>query len=270
MDRATEVWPIDWQDIYVVSDRRCYVTSADLCNIKHACNTVPKGYREFLTHFGFGQLDGIHILRPEHITELTAFVRESLNEWILNCKDAVCPFYVPESCPRDAVPLAKTDFGDFYFVSPTDPGTLWYLWRPHDWDSNPSIVPLGFYNPFVHQTPGEQTVQFGSGDLIFHPYRELFGKGYAFTVSDDTAQASDTVCRLVDAAVPALIADKHLIHEYGADIFIRERGAVISIRIHPVDRTYYFSISLDKQEEHHCGSIMSVFESAGCTFITGP
>src|SRR6056297_1126708 len=144
---------LDWGLIYRVSEHSRVPTVAEMDGIERSCRALPQDYALFVEEFGYGSLDDIDVLTPEAIKDQTTFLREQvLAEWIAYCGEFGQSPVVPRNSHKDAIPVAKTVWGDYYFVSPSEPKTLWHIWRSHDWaDSSPTAIPLGFGNLFLHR-----------------------------------------------------------------------------------------------------------------------
>ena len=69
--------PLDSAEIYRVSRKLRLPTEDEINVLQQACGRLPDGYREFVGEFGFGQLDGIRIILPEHVVEQTARLRRT-------------------------------------------------------------------------------------------------------------------------------------------------------------------------------------------------
>lgn len=266
VEDESDVTVIDWNKIYVVSDQRRLATEDETKAVERACGTLPLGYRDFVTTFGFGLFDSIRILSPEDMKTVTDNLRDNLNDWIWFRKDDGLPFFVPESSPEDGVPLAGTDWGDYYFCSASDPAVLWHLWRPHDWDSCPSMLPLGFRNPFWHRFHDEPAAELGREDLIFHPHRSTFSCRAIVDCADIHGDHSQAISQIHSQIVTHISPDKVVSDDYGIYLFVKRWGAYFRIGYQPFDSQYYLLASMD--EAHHCAyaDLQSALERDGYRF----
>lgn len=253
--------PLDWTEIYRVSDKRRLPTQNEVDVLQKSCGRLPDGYLEFITEFGFGELDGIHVMLPEYVADQTPVLRDLLSEWRCGCEDFDQPLIIPPQSIEDGVPLAKTEWGDYYFCSSSDPGVLWYLWRPHDWDSNPSILPLGFRNPFLHQEPGREPEELGSDGLIFDSCRERFSQSVYVTGKNLTADESSGLPTLIRDVLAPLPADKTVDFDFGSIVYLKKWGAQIQIVFHPQENRFVLFASMDL--EHDCREFLSTVEQKG-------
>ena len=167
--QAHEFSPIDWNTVYRVSARKQLATADHLKNLATICGQLPRGYSEFMEAFGFGYLDDLQFLRYDEILTALGPFRDSLNEWAATCLDAAEPEPIALEVRNNAVVLAKTTWGASYYCTPTEPGSLWYVPRSQDWESNPDFIPMAFMNPFVHKHPNGVLSHFGQDDLVFTP-----------------------------------------------------------------------------------------------------
>ena len=186
-----ELRPLNWPDVYRVSKHRRVATETELAVVQQQCGELPPGYKEFVTDFGFGSLDDVYVAPPETITEMTPSLRESLETWLEFCEEFGDPAIIPAGFADDAIALAESDWGDYYFVSPSQPGVLWYIWRPHDWDFLPSIIPLGFTNPFLHQNSDGTLTQLGSDAPVFHPDVPRYSQCFAVVPQAGVLDSAD-------------------------------------------------------------------------------
>ncbi|WP_372719934.1 hypothetical protein [Novipirellula sp.] len=162
---------LDWDLIYRVSQHSRIATDAEIDEIKRSCGELPQDYALFVKEFGYGSLDDIDVLNPEAITEQTPYLRKQvLAEWLSFCDSFDESAIIPSSSSQDAIPFAKTAWGDYYFSSPSQPGTLWHIWRSHDWaDSSPTQIPLGFGNLFLHRFGDGSIEELGPSSPVFRP-----------------------------------------------------------------------------------------------------
>ncbi|GAA4461914.1 hypothetical protein GCM10023156_45090 [Novipirellula rosea] len=165
---------LDWGLIYRVSQHSRIATDAEIDEIERSCGELPQGYALFVKEFGYGSLDDIDVLTPEAITEQTPFLRKQvLAEWLSFCDSLDELAVIPRNSIHDAVPFAKTAWGDYYFSSPSQPETLWHMWRSHDWaDSSPTQIPLGFGNLFLHRFVDGSIEELGPSSPVFRPVVE--------------------------------------------------------------------------------------------------
>ncbi len=160
---------MDWSKIYRVSLRLRKHSPQHFEALSSRCNELPTGYADFISTFGVGFLDDIKVMDiTEILAEVDAF-RDLLGEWFSIYADIdMEPILAPIFC-RDAIMLAKTGWGAKYFCSPSQPGVLWHLPRSQDWEELPSVIPLGFHNPFVHCLSSGELIEYGAEDLVFTP-----------------------------------------------------------------------------------------------------
>ena len=257
-----------WSDIYSVSQKRRVATDAEIASIQRLCGELPAGYVEFIRTFGFGELNGIHILPPKDVLPESKDLREKLGEWCSSCEEFGDPIVIPQKSIDDAVALARTDWGDTYFCSPSDAGVLWYMWRSHDWDSKPSFLPHGFRNPFVHQVPGEASEEIDEGPYIFDPVRDVYSRHVYVKGPHVTADHLKSLAELaiaVQARVPVskLIADDEA--EY-TRTFIGAWGSEFRFGYRHQDSNYFLYIQADAEHEEKCNALLASLTEQGYVF----
>lgn len=264
---TTSMVPIDWSDIYVVSTKRRLATESEIDIFEQASGTLPDGYRDFVTEFGFGDLNDVRLVLPEQLSEETALLREHLQEWVWGRQDNNEPIIIPPSSVNDGVPFAESSWGDCYFCSPSQPSVLWHLWPPHDWgDSEATVLPLGFRNLFLHQTPGQPLEDLGPDDLIFQPTRPTFIHIADVAGPDLTDAHTQSVAKLRNKLVAQISPDKETKHEYGVGFFVTRWGASLGIGFRPYDSKYAMNVSMDVEYENEYRNLLSVLEKDGYTF----
>lgn len=261
--------PLNWAEIYVVSSKQRLPTADELATLRQSCGEFPDGYQEFIEAFGFGELDGIHILLPEDVAGQTSRLRDSLREWACLCEDSDEPILIPPDSIDDGVPLAITDWGDFYFCSPSDAGVLWYIWRGHDWDFLPSTLPYGFRNPFVRQVPGEDAEVIGRQELVFDPCRDVVSKCFYVRGEHTSSNVSQTLTPLIAAVHSRLQPTKVFTCEDVTVAYLHAWGAEVRVWYRPSDSRYLLSTKADSEHEEDCDALLAALTHEGYVLEEG-
>jgi hypothetical protein len=261
--------PLNWSDIYRVSHERRLPTNAEIDTIQGPCGQFPDGYVEFIRDFGFGELDGIRILQPEHVSGQADFLREQLAEWCSFCEEFDEPIIIPPGVVDDAAPLAGTDWGEFCFCSPSDPGVLWHMPCSHDWDSKPAILLYGFRNPFVQQVPGEEPEEVAKGPLVFDPDRDVFSRQICVTGPDVIADDSETLATLVRAVHTRLEVNKVVTHDaHVTSAYVIAWGGEIRTGYRHQDSNYFLYMKVDAGHKQDCDALLGSLTEQGYVLET--
>ncbi|QDT50370.1 hypothetical protein Pan258_44270 [Symmachiella dynata] len=243
--------PLNWNDIYRVSEKRRVATQAEMERLREVCGVLPVGYQEFISEFGFGEFDSILVMRPEDVFGQINLLRESLAEWRCMCQDFDQPVMIPEQSVEDGVPLARTDWGDYYFCTPSDPGVLRYIWRGHDSDSNPSVLPLGFLNPFIHREENQEPEELGQENLVFDAFRDVFKYHVHLSGPKISPDAPDTLAILtrnvLDCLGPNKVVEDKEIRITTA--YVKRFGAEVDIGFRARESQFYIFAHGDFEEE---------------------
>lgn len=220
---GSELKRLDWNVIYRASEQKRVPTAAEIDEIERSCGALPQDYALFVKEFGYGSLDDIDVLTPEAIKNQTAFLREQvLAEWVTFCAEFGQSPIIPGNSYKDAIPFAKTAWGDYYFVSSSQPETLWHIWRSHDWaDSSPTAIPLGFGNLFLHRFSDGSIEELGGSSPVFRPAVEMDLCQRVLTPTKLPHRLDDFLDRSVAIVHPSRL-DRD---EFGALMFVRDLGA---------------------------------------------
>jgi len=214
---------LDWNLIYRVSRHSRIATDAEIAEIERSCGVLPQDYALFVKEFGYGSLEDIDVLTPEAIKTQTPILREQvLAEWLSLCDSVDEPAIIPAKSSQDAIPFAKTAWGDYYFSSPSQPGTLWHIWRSHDWaDSSPTQIPLGFGNLFLHTFNDGRVEKLGPSSPVFRPGVETNIQQRLLSPIGSNHTLKEFLDRCEELIQPSRLERD----EYGAQMFSLDLGA---------------------------------------------
>lgn len=263
--------PLNWAEIYVVSSKRRLPTVDELATLRQSCGEFPNGYQEFIDSFGFGALDGMHILSPVQVAAQISALRTTLREWACMRAESGEPIVIPPKSIDDGVPLAITDWGDVYFCSPSDPGVLRYICRPHDWDSDslPSTLPFGFRNPFVHQKPQQEVEVLGQERLVFEPYRDVVSKCFYVRGERTSSNVLETLATLVAAVHSRLQPTRVFKLEDVTVGYLQAWGAEVRVGYRQSDSRYFLFTKVDSEHGNDCDELIAALAQEGYLLEAG-
>ena len=254
---------LNWDELYCVSNHRMLADNGFLDGLRQQCAALPEGYADFVTTFGFGTWDSIQVLSPSEIREATPMLQETLQMWGEDAEEFEHPLVIPESSVEDAIPLATSAWGEYFFCSPSDPGTLWYLDRPHDWDDSTTFLPLGFHNLFLHQAEDGSTFNRSEVAMVFHPSRPIETLHLLLTNHAEGISNEESIQTVVNA----LSASREITHRLTSHdvhfLYIQPLGAEVRVAHSPRhDCPFVFAV-VDANQSSELESIQASIVEAG-------
>jgi hypothetical protein len=262
--KTVEMQPLNWHTVYRVSDRRRVATAEELAALERQCGAFPSGYTDLVTDFGFGRLDDISLMTPETIAKFTPDFRERLSAWLSFCEEFGDDPIFPVGFVEDAIPLAGTSWGDSYFVSPSQPGQLWFISCPHDWsDTTPCIIPLGFSNPFLHQDSSGKVIQLGADDPVFLPDVPWYSQDFAVIPVSEASDSERSLQAFFEEFENLLQPDKVQDQEIIRVAYVSRWGAEFYFGQRPRETRYSIFCNADPSAEREISELMTEMSRRG-------